>query len=64
MQRRPDSEGFCCCRSQDRDWLLLLGSGIDGEGGALLLYCSKQLSSGELLFIDFFASWQRTLQAC
>jgi hypothetical protein len=35
---------ICCW--QDRDWLLLLGSGIHGEGGALLLYRSKSLSSG------------------
>lgn len=30
-----------------RDWLLLIGSGIDKQGGALLLYRSQQLSSGE-----------------
>lgn len=34
---------------QDRDWLLLLGSGIHGEGGALLLYRSENLSSGKIL---------------
>lgn len=38
-----------CCRTQDRDWLLVLGSGIHGQGGALLLYRSTQLSSGERL---------------
>ncbi len=29
-----------------REWLLLIGSGIDGRGGALLLYRSDHLSSG------------------
>mmetsp|Transcript_3104 Transcript_3104/g.8988 ORF Transcript_3104/g.8988 Transcript_3104/m.8988 type:complete len:620 (+) Transcript_3104:733-2592(+) len=29
-----------------REWLLLIGSGIDKQGGALLLYRSQQLSSG------------------
>lgn len=29
-----------------RDWLLVIGSGIDNKGGALLLYRSQELSSG------------------
>jgi hypothetical protein len=42
----------CSCCQQDRDWLLLLlGSGIHGEGGALLLYRSPALSSGQHICI-------------
>lgn len=36
--------------AQDRDWLLVLGSGIAGQGGALLLYRSRSLSSGTIVF--------------
>ena len=38
-----------------RDWRIVIGSGIAGEGGALLVYASKELTSG---------TWSMHLRQC
>lgn len=48
-----------------RDYLLLIGSGIDGRSGALLLYRSQHLTSGKwpcdsLLF--YCCDWSRAMK--
>lgn len=48
---------------QDKDWLLLLGSGIHGEGGALLLYRSQSLSSGQHICPAPFAIYEVVMAA-
>ena len=38
--------------SDSKDWRIVLGSGIDGQGGALLVYSSQDLTSGVLVNVS------------
>ena len=44
-----------------KDWIMLMGSGIKGEGGTMLVYTAKQLSAGKIASVR---ESQRDIRIC